>query len=313
MQDILTITLNPALDVTTSVASMAPHVKLRCDRPLREPGGGGLNVSRMIAVMGGESTAFLALGGAVGEDYRTLVAHAGIDARIHRSPDETRETVQVVDRQSGFQYRFVMPGPFWDKPAADDLFDVIEQEIRAGGYGWVVASGSLPPGLPHDYYARLAHMARHYGARFILDTSGAALVEGLKAPLYLVKPDCAEISQLAGGQSCEDKALEEKARALLLGSTMTAMIYTRNEGGAVLVTQAGCTAWKPPSVPVKSLTGAGDAFLALVVMSLAKGESFDCATRWGVAAAAATAMTDGSAMGRRSDVLRLFEDVVQTA
>ncbi len=311
MQGILTITLNPALDVTTAVTELVPHVKMRCDRPLREPGGGGINVSRMIAVMGGESTAFLALNGATGEDYRKLVAHTGIDARIYKAPDETRETIQVVDRTTGKQYRFVMPGPFWEASAAAGLLGAIEQEMISGRYGWVVASGSLPPGLPDDFYARIARIAQAYDIRFVLDTSGNALREGIKAPLDLVKPDCAEISELAGGVACEDEALEALAHTLLLKSGIKAMIYTRGEGGAVLVTAEGSQAWRPPYVKVESLTGAGDAFLALVVLSLANGESLADATCWGVAAAAATALAKGTAMGSRNDVIRLRDGVVR--
>ncbi len=313
MQGILTITLNPALDVTTAVTELVPHVKMRCDRPLREPGGGGINVSRMIAVMGGESTAFLALNGAVGEDYRNLVTHAGLDARIYEAPDETRETVQVVDRSSGEQYRFVMPGPFWEASAAADLLGAIEREMISGGYGWVVASGSLPPGLPDDFYARIALIAQTHDIRFVLDTSGKALREGIKAPLSLVKPDCAEISELAGGVGCKDEMLESVAHDLVLKSEIDALIYTRGEEGAVLVTPEGCKAWRPPYVKVESLTGAGDAFLALVVLSLANDETLASATCWGVAAAAATALAKGTAMGSRNDVIRLRDEVVRVS
>jgi len=286
MDKILTVTLNPALDVTTSVPHLEPHVKLRCESPLREPGGGGINVSRMIRILGGESCAFLAIGGKIGEHLRQLTEDAGVPTHAFPAPGMTRETLQVVERSSGNQYRFVMPGPEWDEALAADAETEIARAIERVGYSWVVGSGSLPPGMPGDFFARLARRAADAGARFVLDSSGEALLKGIEGAVFLVKPDRQEIADLAAALGGGAGSEEETALQVVRYGSVDAMIYTRGADGAVLVTGEEILRWRPPAVEIKSLTGAGDSFLAAAIVALARGETFAAATRWGVAAAA---------------------------
>ena len=309
MSKILTLTLNPALDVTTAVERLEPHVKLRCESPTREPGGGGINVSRMIRELGGESCAFLAAGGKIGEHLCQLTEAAGVPIHSFPAPGMTRETLQVVERESDTQYRFVMPGPRWNEDDAGKAEAEIGRIIARAGYGWVVASGSLPPGMPADFFARVARQADKAGARFVLDSSGEALLRGIEAPVSLVKPDRQEIADLAAGLGGSAGSLEATAREVVRRGTVNAMIYTRGAEGAVLITEEEVVRWRPPQVEVKSLTGAGDAFLAAVIVALSRGEDFSTATRWGVAAAAATATSPGTALASRDEVKRRFSEV----
>jgi len=309
MSGILTLTLNPALDVTTSVERLEPHVKLRCEPPTREPGGGGINVSRMIRELGGESCAFLAVGGKIGEHLCQLTEEAGVPTHAFPAPGMTRETLQVVERASGEQYRFVMPGPDWTEEQAEQAEAEIAGIVTRSGYEWVVASGSLPPGMPGDFFARVARRAAASGARFVLDSSGAALIRGIEAPVFLVKPDRQEIADLAAALGGRGESVEETAQEVVRRGSVEAMIYTRGAEGAVLVTEETTVRWRPPQVEVKSLTGAGDSFLAAVIVRLSRGDDFATATRWGVAAAAATATSPGTALAGRAEVERLFEQV----
>ena len=111
VQPVLTITLNPALDLTTSVGRLEPRQKLRCEPPRYDPGGGGINVSRAIRKLGGDSLAFVALGGATGAQLRALLDEEGVAYTIYDSRGETRISFTVVDRSSDRPYRFVLPGP----------------------------------------------------------------------------------------------------------------------------------------------------------------------------------------------------------
>lgn len=309
MSGILTLTLNPALDVTTAVKRLEPHVKLRCESPAREPGGGGINVSRMVRELGAESCAFLAVGGKIGEHLCQLTEESGVPIHPFPAPGMTRETLQVVEHESGNQYRFVMPGPKWSEEDAAGAEAEIGRIIAAAGYGWVVASGSLPPGMPADFFARIARKAAAAGARFVLDSSGEALLRGIEAPVFLVKPDRQEIADLAAALGGRGESLEDTARDVVRRGSVEAMIYTRGAEGAVLVTENETVRWRPPQVEVKSLTGAGDAFLAAVIVALSRGEDFPTATRWGVAAAAATATTPGTGLAGRAEVERRFAQV----
>lgn len=309
MSSVLTVTLNPALDVTTSVEALEPHVKLRCGPATREPGGGGINVSRMIKKLGGETCAFVCIGGVIGEHLQVLIEEAGVACHAFAAPGITRESLQVVEKKSGHQFRFIMPGPQWDEASAKDMEAQLDRVIAEGDYGWVVASGSIPPGMPTDIYARLARRARAHDAKFILDSSGEALVEGLKAPVFLVKPDRKEVAELAKALGCEESGVEGMAGEIVAGGAADAMIYTRGEKGAVLVTSEGTRAFRPPDVEVKSLTGAGDSFLAAVIWSLSNGEDLAKATQWGVAAASAVAQTEGTALASLEEVERCLKGV----
>lgn len=309
MSRILTLTLNPALDVTTAVGRLEPHVKLRCESPTREPGGGGINVSRMIRELGEESCAFLAVGGKIGEHLCQLTEEAGVPIHAFPAPGMTRETLQVVEHASGHQYRFVMPGPDWTEEGATEAEAEIARIVETAGYDWVVASGSLPPGMPADFFARVARRAADCGAHFVLDSSGEALIRGIEAPIFLVKPDRQEIADLAAALGGTGDSVEATAHEVVRRGRVEAMIYTRGAQGAVLVTADTTVRWRPPQVEVKSLTGAGDSFLAAVIVRLSRGDDLETATRWGVAAAAATATTPGTALAAREAVERLFEQV----
>ncbi len=294
MTAILTLTLNPALDVTTSVLLLEPHVKMRCRAASREPGGGGVNVARAIRALGGESRALIASGGATGRALLDLAAAEDIDCTAVDAPGETRETLQVVDESTGAQYRFVLPGPCWTETDGKQFLESLTRTLEGKGYGWVIASGSLPPGLPDDFYAQVAGIADQHGARLLLDSSGAALRQGVKGPVYLAKPDRAEIADLVSESGGDRVAPLEMAVAMVRRGHPENLIYTQGAEGATVVTPKAVSRWRPPALKVQSLTGAGDAFLAAVVLALDDGRDLHEAGRRGMAAAAATVETIGN-------------------
>lgn len=309
---ILTITFNPALDVTTATARLLPQKKLRCDRPVSAPGGGGVNVSRMIRKLGGASDAFVALHGPTGERYRRLAEEEGLRLIVHDGPDDTRESFQVAVRESSDFYRFILPGPYWTAGDQSALLDSLRARLQSGGYRWLVLSGSLPPGLDDDLYARIATEAAAHGIPVIADCSGPALTHMLTAPLFLLRSNQQEIAEAGRALDLRDAEPEAVARRLLAGGKIGAVLYSLGASGTVLVTEEGSRRWRPPAVPVRSLTGAGDSLTGALTLALASGRTLADAVRIGVAAAAAAALSEGSALAEPEDIARLLEEIEES-
>jgi 6-phosphofructokinase 2 len=305
---ILTITLNPALDVTTSVGAVRPQQKLRCGPPRYDPGGGGVNVSRAIKELGGESRMFVALGGASGQLYRSLLAETGIETEIWDVAGETRFSLTVMEGSSGKQFRFVLPGPAQQPADAERLLAALRRSMGAG-IRFVVASGRVLPGLPTDFYARVAAEARQLGVALILDTSGPSLREGLAGRPYLVKMDHFEAQELLG-ITAEPTALAHAAIDEIIGrGAAEAVIVTIGEDGAIVADARQRLQIRPPLVQVVSAVGAGDSFTAALTLGLAKGWTLEVASRFGVAAAASSVTKDATQLCARAQTLDYFDRI----
>ncbi|HWA63579.1 MAG TPA: PfkB family carbohydrate kinase, partial [Caulobacteraceae bacterium] len=189
---IATLTVNPAVDVSAEVDRLEPERKLRCEAVRHDPGGGGVNVARVIRRLGGDALAVLAAGGDAGARLSRLLAAEGVETRAVPIAGETREDFTALDRSSGRQYRFVLPGP---QLARAELQRIVSQTVGLTPKpSVVVASGSLPPGAPPDLYGRLARRLARRGVRMALDASGPALAAGLAAGVWLAKPNLRELA-----------------------------------------------------------------------------------------------------------------------
>src|SRR5688572_993021 len=177
-QKILTVAVNPAVDLSTRVERMLANRKLRCAGAHVEPGGGGINVSRVIRGFGGNSTAFVALGGPTGHALRELMGEEGLDVVEFPIVEHTRQNVTVDETTRERQYRLVLQGPHWSGREVNAALARIER--LAADHDYVVATGSLPPGVPVDFYARIARIVKRQGGRMILDTSGPPLRAALE-------------------------------------------------------------------------------------------------------------------------------------
>lgn len=288
VRPILTVTLNPALDVTTAVDRLVPQQKLRCDAPRYDPGGGGVNVSRAIRILGGASRAFVALAGATGAQYRALLDELGIDAELRSLRGETRTSLIVRERQTGEHYRFVLPGPEQTAEEVDPLVEDIA--TLASPDGFVVVSGSLPPGLPADSYARLTLRLRGKGARVILDASGDCLKQSLSARPYLLRLNHLEAAELVGSGT-GPLQIARSARALLEAGAAEVVIVTLGADGAFVAGGSAELHIQPPRVVVNSALGGGDSFVGALALALARGWTVPEAARLGVAAAASAVST----------------------
>jgi 6-phosphofructokinase 2 len=301
MARIVTLTLNPALDVATSVDRVVSGAKLRCAEPRYDPGGGGINVARAIHELGGDALAVYASGGSAGRRLERMLDEQGIARQPVEIAGDTRESLAVTDRGDGEQYRFLLPGPRLAEREWQACAEAALERLDDGG--WLVLSGSMPPGVPDDLFARLTERARGR-ARVVLDTSGGALRAALADGTDVVNPNWREFAEVSGREGEEEYAarLVDEGRA-------TAVVVTLGARGARLTTTAGQVLFAAPRVDTVSSVGGGDCFTAALTLALSRGESYLDATRLGVAAAAAAMLTPGTTPCRRGDVDRLLRAV----
>ncbi len=307
MEQILTLTINPAIDVSTSVERVQPTFKLRCSAQRRDPGGGGINVARVIRRLGGEVTAVYTSGGATGQLLSRLVGKERIPYWTSAIKEETREDFTVNERSTGQQFRFVLPGPSLTEPEWRSCLDTLTAiRVRPA---YLVASGSLPPGVPADFYARASKIAREWGTKLVLDTSGPSLVAALEHGVYLAKPNLRELSGYVGRSLPDESAWIEAGARLINEGRIEVLALTLGHRGGMLFTRDAI--WRSPPLPIKpaSTVGAGDSFLGAMVFGLATGRSVVDAFRLGIAAGSAALLQTGTGLCRREDVERLYGDV----
>ena len=308
---VLTLTMNPALDISTSTGLVYSGHKLRCDGSSIEPGGGGVNVARAIRRLGGQALAVFTAGGTTGDAYRRLMEAEGIPVLVAAVRGSTRQNFTVDESSSGKQFRFVLEGAALGESEWRNCLGIVGRSIRTGGY--VVASGSLPPGVPQDFYARVARLARKAGARGVVDTSGPALAEALSEGVFLVKPSRRELSEHAGTALDSEQSQLEAAAGLVSAGSAEYVALTLGESGAVLASKAGTARLSAPRVRTVSAVGAGDSFLAAFVLRLAQGYPPGSALRTALAAGSAAVMTPGTELCRREDVERLEAEIAAAA
>ncbi len=308
MKTIVTMTVNPAIDKSSGVAHVVAERKLYCNSPRFEPGGGGVNVSRAIKKLGGEPRLLYPAGGLTGEKLQELLDQEGIDHRPFPIEGLIRESLVILEESSGLQYRFGMPGPEFQEEEWERCLDELSALCPTPNY--LVASGSLPPGVPTDFYARVARVGKERGAKVIIDVSGEAMKEALKEGVYLIKPNIREFRELVGKEIKEESQIKAAAREMVKSGRCEVLVISQGAAGALMVSEEITERILPPTVPIVSKVGAGDSMVAGIVLSLARGKTLRESVLFGVAAGAAAVMTPGTELCRREDVERLFESMV---
>ncbi|HET7139536.1 MAG TPA: 1-phosphofructokinase family hexose kinase [Arthrobacter sp.] len=304
---ILTVTVNPALDVSTSTDRVYSGHKIRCSRSRLDPGGGGVNVARVIQRLGGNVLALYTAGGPTGEAYRRLIEAERIPSLVIPTHGDTRQDFTVDESSTGNQFRFVLQGAELSDEEWGACLKAVAQSIPAGGY--VVASGSLPPGVPEDFYARVARLVRKGDARCVVDSSGAALSEALAEGVFLVKPSRRELGEHFGAPLETEQSQINAAEALVGDGSAEYVALTLGDAGAVLASKKGAVRLAVPSVRVLSTVGAGDSFLGAFVLRLAQGRPVEAAFRTAIAAGSAAAMNPATELCHRHDVERLEKEL----
>jgi 6-phosphofructokinase 2 len=299
--------MNPSIDISSEVDRVIPSRKLRCGPARRDPGGGGVNVARVVERLGHKATALFPAGGEVGRQLRALVEKEGITAVAVAIDGETREDFTVVEHVSGEEYRFVAMGPAlheWEWRACLDAFETLP-----GPIDYIVASGSLPPGAPEDFYARVAALARGRGAPIVVDTSGPALKAALAHGVDLFKPSLREMRELTGRELADPASLVAAGRDFVDSGQARIVALTLGSQGAILATARGV--WRAWPLPIKAVStvGAGDSFLGAMVCALAGGADPTEAFRHGVAAGSAALLAPGTQLCQPHEIAELLPHV----
>jgi len=304
LASIITVTFNPAIDKISSVPVLIPEKKLICSAPVFEAGGGGVNVSRAIKKLGGHSVALYLAGGHTGKLFTRMLQEEHVESIVTETQGYTRENLIILETASNQQYRFGMPGGHVTEAEWQDCLRNID---HLPGVEWIVASGSLPPGIPTDIFARIARIARRKNAKIIVDTSGDALKEALQEGVYLIKPNLSELSSLVGTDEFHIESVDDVARQVIHKGNCEVIIVSMGQTGAMLVTRDLVKQIIPPPVKRKSTVGAGDSMVAGIVLQLSANKSLLEAIKYGVACGTAATMNPGTQLCNKEDVNQLFK------
>lgn len=304
MKNVLTITLNPTIDKSSSVDRIAPEKKLRCEMPVFQPGGGGINVSRGLIRLGVDSTAFFLTGGRTGEQLVELVEEEHVKVKAFPVSGNTRENFIVVESSTNQQYRFGMPGNEVTEEEQNSILETISSMDPFPDI--VVISGSLPPGISAACLRRLVRMMKERSANVIVDTSGDALKEVLEEGVFLVKPNLGELANLTGIESLDNDSADEAAQELAEAGKAEVVVVSMGPQGAYVVTKDLKEHIPAPAVKKLSTVGAGDSMVAGMVAVLANGGDCSEMARMGVACGTAATMNPGTGLFKKHDADRLF-------
>ena len=308
MTSIVTVTLNPAIDGACAAQEVRHTHKIRTTNERYDAGGGGINVARVIQRLGGDVLAVYLAGGATGAVLNSLVDQYALPRLCIDIEDHTRISLAVHEASTGREYRFVPEGPLIAGMEWQACLDALE----GLDFDWLVLSGSLPRGVPEDFYIRAGDAARRKGARVILDTSGPALARTLAAGgIFLVKPSLGEFEQLMGTPLRDPDSLVEVARSVASRGETTHLVVSMGHEGALLANADGILRLPAIAIAAQSAVGAGDSFVGAMTHALANGRSAQEAFRYGLAGGTAAVMTPGNDLCHREDVERLFAQLAE--
>jgi len=301
--DIVTITVNPALDKSTHFKGLVPEQKIRCDEPRYDAGGGGINVSKAISRLGGTSLAVFTSGGPIGEMLEQLVNKETIEFTAIKVQTWTRESFVAVDDNTNSQYRFGFAGGAISEQEENNILEIISNITPK----FLVASGSLNEGLSTNFYKKIAEIAKMSNSKLIIDTSGEALKKVLEIGVYLIKPNVGELAKLVGVERLELEEVNEAAKQIIAKGGAEIVVVSLGPQGAVLVTKDSYEFVPAPNVAKKSTVGAGDSMVGGMVWALSQNKSLKEVIRWGVACGSAATMNEGTQLFKFEDAERLFE------
>ena len=303
MAKIVTITFSPCIDKSTSIPALLPERKLKCASPKLEPGGGGINVARAIKKLGGNATAIFPSGGYTGKFFNYLMERENVPSIIIETKNESRENIIVFDKSSNFQYRFGMPGTELVETEWKQCLEAVEamRDVE-----FLIASGSLPPGVPDNIYSQLARIAKNKHIKLIVDTSEKALEYALEEGVYLIKPNIGELSLLAGKNSLMPDEIVDIAKEIIAKGNCEVIVISMGAAGAMLVTKDISETIAPPPVVVQSTVGAGDSMLAGIIYYLSLGKNIMESFQYGVACGTVATMHPGTELCRKEEADRLY-------
>jgi 6-phosphofructokinase 2 len=301
--DIVTLTVNPSLDKSTHFSGLVPEQKIRCKAPQFDSGGGGINVSKAISRLGGNSLAVFTSGGATGNMLQELLKQETIDFEAIETKSTTRENFIAVDDNTNSQYRFGFSGSTLLEQEKNKIIATIT-DLKPN---FLVASGSLNEGLSTDFYKEIAVITKKSNTKLIVDTSGEALVKVLESGVYLIKPNVGELAKLVGVERLEMEEVNQAAKQIIKNDGAKIIVVSLGPQGAILVTKDNYEFVPAPNVAKKSTVGAGDSMVGGMVWALSQNKNLKEVIRWGVACGSAATMNEGTKLFKTEDANRLFD------
>lgn len=308
MKNIVTFTINPAIDKSSTVDNVVAENKLYCDEPRYEPGGGGINVSRAINKLDGKSLLLYMSGGLTGQRLDNLLKEENLNTQTIKIENSIRENLIIMEKSTNLQYRFGMPGPKIFNNETKKILDTISNLDPYPEY--LVISGSIPKGVDTNIYAQMAKIAKKNGAKVIVDASNQPLKEAMNEGVFLIKPNLGEFQDLIGKELQDEDEIKDAALKLINNNCCNSIVISLGAGGAVLITQDKTRYFRPPTVPIKSKVGAGDSMVAGIVLSLAKGNNLEKSVIYGLAAGSAAVMTPGTELCTKEDTQKLYKKML---
>jgi len=308
-QPIITLTMSPCLDISVEIDRLVPDAKMRCRNLRQEPGGGGINASRAIAILGGSTRAVFPAGGSNGALIEELLGSQGVRSNPIRIGRQTRESFAIQVIEEGRQYRFTLPGPELDDQVYDACLRVITGFDPPPAF--VVASGGLPTGAPQDFYAELTGILQAKGIKVIIDTWGAPLKHTFKQTPYLIKPNRRELEWICDCSLKDATVQQDVCRELVDSGACEILVLTLGKDGALLTTRQDQFRLGGIKVHEQSSIGAGDSFMGAMALALQQDRTVHQAFLFGMAAGTAALLTPGSELCRREDTERFFADLLR--
>ena len=306
MNNILTITFSPCIDRSFSVPELVAEKKLRSSIPKTEPGGGGLNVARVLTRLGANAIALYPSGGYTGKALDQLMADERVSAISVQTQNETRENIMVIETSTNRQFRFIMPPTSLSEKEVERILKCIE-EVKETDF--IVVSGSLPSGITPVSFSQINAIAGGRNAKLIVDTSGDMLKHAVDQGVFLIKPNVSELAYLAGKESLSVDEIAYEAKQIIKTGKCEIIVVSMGAAGAMLVTKDKTIPIMPPAVEIKSTVGAGDSMVAGIVFALSRTEDIETAVQYGVACGTAATLTSGTELCHKEDVEKLFDQI----
>jgi 6-phosphofructokinase 2 len=303
---IYTVTLNPALDRAIEVEELRTDDANRIESENSYAGGKGIDASRVIQVLGGQSVALGFIGGFNGMELEQRMLRQRVLCDFVHTRGDTRTNILIYVRSSGSYTTLNAKGPEVNEVEVKELFDKIQALTDVS---YMIMSGSIPLGVSEDIYRKIIKVAREKGAFVALDADGESLRQGIEGGPSIIKPNMHELGRLL------DRKITDVEGALaaadeLKKKEIDMILISMGAKGALLVSDSARLLAVPPQVKVGSTVGAGDSLLAAFILGHFQGRRLSECLRFGVAAGAASSMTPGTQLCTREDVEALMPNVV---
>ena len=298
--NIITLTINPALDKSAKIDQLVPEQKLKCHSIEFQAGGGGVNISRVLHTLGIKNNCMFTCGGDTGKTLEHLLLDEKLDITPIPVKSWTRENLAIVDTKTDLQYRFGMPGPGLSTTEIKTIKNTLNKLVTDNSM--LIISGSIPESMSPEFYVELINNLTAKNVKLIVDTSGEALKASLKKPVFLMKPNQGELAQLAGKDFLTKTEQEAFAMQLIKNKNAKYIVVSLGARGAFLASDEGIFYQNTPSVKVKSTIGAGDSMVAGLVYAIEQGLSSNEILKWGVVCGVATTMTGGTNLATKENI-----------